>query len=351
MRQMAQSMPRQVTAMPISKVTTLVCITLIALSLAASATAQVFLPPGATDTGLGGGNAITGMILVSSGQRLQRRIAIRLQTMTKGDRVAMTDDNGTFAFRGLPSGQYTIVIEKEKEYEPYRASVDIRQFPGSPAQIYNLSVRLELKKEENVKPGVLNAELANVPPRAVAFYQKALEKSAAGKNAEAVEQLKSAIAEYPRFGLALTELGVQYQRLDQLDKAEESLKSALEITPDAFTPLVNYGIVLVRLKRYGEAETELRLALQQKDKSAVAHFYLGRALAYSGKFDEAKKELDTSIDLGGDDMREAHRYLAGVYSAMGDKQRAANELETYLRLTPKSPDAAQIRELIRKLRG
>lgn len=322
-----------------------------ALSLAASVSAQVFLPPGATDTGLGGGNAITGMILVSSGQRLQRRIAVRLQTMTKGDRVAMTDDNGTFAFRGLPSGQYTIVIEKEKEYEPYRAGVDIRQFPGSPAQIYNLSIRLESKKDESTKPGVLNAELANVPPRAVAFYQKALEKSEAGKNSEAVEQLKSAIAESPKFSLALTELGVQYQRLDQLDKAEESLKSALEITPDAFAPLINYGIVLVRLKRFAEAETELRLALKQKEKSAVAHYYLGRALAYSGKFDEAKKELNVSVDLGGDDMKEAHRYLAGVYNALGDKQQAAAELETYLRLAPKSPDAAQLRELIRKLKG
>jgi Tfp pilus assembly protein PilF len=144
---------------------------------------------------------------------------------------------------------------------------------------------------------------------------------------------------------------VQYQRLDQLDKAEESLKAALEITPEAFAPLVNYGIVLVRLKRYAEAETELRLALKQKDQSAVAHYYLGRALAYSGKFDEAKKELDVSIAMGGDDMNEAHRYLAGVYNALGDKQRAAAELETYLKLAPKSEDAAQIRELIRKLRG
>jgi len=50
-------------------------------------------------------------------------------------------------------------------------------------------------------------------------------------------------------------------------------------------------------------------------------------------------------------MKEAHRYLAGVYSALGDKQRAAAELETYLRLAPKSPDAPQIRELIRKLKG
>ena len=55
--------------------------------------AQVFLPPGATDTGLGGGNAITGMVLLPNGQRLQRRVNIRLQTMTKGDRVATSNVN------------------------------------------------------------------------------------------------------------------------------------------------------------------------------------------------------------------------------------------------------------------
>src|SRR5437763_15945388 len=79
-------------------------------------TAQVFLPPGATDTGLGGGNAISGMILISNGRRLERHVSVRLQTMTKGDRVAASDDNGNFAFRGLPSGSYSLVIDKEKEF-------------------------------------------------------------------------------------------------------------------------------------------------------------------------------------------------------------------------------------------
>src|SRR5215831_3456554 len=105
---------------------------------------QVFLPPGATDTGLGGGNAIAGTINLSTGRRLERQISVRLQTMTKGDRIAATD-NGGFAFRGLPNGSYTIVIDKEKDFEPYRTSVDIRQFNGSPPQVYNLSIRLQVK--------------------------------------------------------------------------------------------------------------------------------------------------------------------------------------------------------------
>src|SRR5438309_9970977 len=71
-------------------------------------------PSDVMDSGLGGNNVITGTVLVSNGGRMERRIAIRLQTMTRGDRVTMTDENGTFAFRGLVSGDYTIVIDKEK---------------------------------------------------------------------------------------------------------------------------------------------------------------------------------------------------------------------------------------------
>jgi Tfp pilus assembly protein PilF len=319
-------------------------------SFAISVTGQVFIPPGATDTGLGGGNAITGSIVLSTGARLQRRVTVRLQTMTKGDRVTVSDELGNFTFRGLATGEYAIVIDKEKDFEPYRQSVDIRQFRGSPPQIYPLAVRLELKGAKT-NPGVINAELAGVPTRAIALYRKALEKSKAGKNQDAIDQLKLAVAEYPKFALAFTELGVQYQRLGKLDEAEKSLRSALELTPDAFTALINYGIVLVRLNRYAEAETQLRLALKQNDQSAVGHYYLGRALAYLGRYDNAEVELNLALAFGGEEMKEAHRYLAAVYSARGKSKRAIAELETYLKLAPTTPDADQLRQMIAKLRN
>jgi tetratricopeptide (TPR) repeat protein len=327
-------------------------VVLFSLLIVVQATAQG-IPQGSasTDTGLGGVNTISGMVLSSTGQRVERRVSVRLQSMTKGDRLTTSDDYGNFVFRGVPPGDYNIVIEKEKDFEPFSQYVSVIQPRGMPPQIYNLSIRLILKGPADTRTGVLNAELAKVPPRAVTFYQKALEKSKAGKNADAVDQLQKAIAEYPQFALALTELGVQYQRLNQLDRAEQSLKSALEISPDSFAALVNYGIVLVRLNLYAEAETQLRLALKQNDQSAVAHYYLGRALAYLGRYDNAEVELNLALAFGGEEMKEAHRYLAGVYSARGKSKRAIAELETYLKLAPMTPDADQLRQMIAKLRS
>src|SRR5439155_1218755 len=88
-----------------------------------------------------------------------------------------------------------------------------------------------------------------------------------------------------------------------------------------------------------------------KDQSAVGHYYLGRALAYLQRYDEAEQELNSAIKLGGDEMKEAHRYLAAIYNVRGDKKRAISELETYLKLAPNSKDADHIRQLIRCPRG
>jgi len=50
-------------------------------------------------------------------------------------------------------------------------------------------------------------------------------------------------------------------------------------------------------------------------------------------------------------MKEAHRLLAIIYTIRGAKKQAADELEAYLKLAPDAPDAEQLRDKIRQLRG
>ncbi len=332
------------------KVLRLLSVVLFALCFVVPVTAQM-IPPSEGDTGLGGANSITGMVLVPSGQRLERRITIRLQTMTRGDRVTMTDDYGKFAFQGLVSGDYTVVIDKEKEYEPYSQQVQVRQFRGFPPQLYNLNIRLEFKGRAEAKPGVIDAELAKIPKQALDMYNQAIELAKNGDRPGAILQLQGVVAEYPEFMLAYNEMGVQYMKLNDLQKSDEALQKALKIDAKAFMPLMNRGIVLVMLRRYADAEPLLREAVKMKSDQAVGHYFLGQAVAYLGNFDEAEKELSAAVKLGGDEMKEAHRLLAIIYSNRGDKKQAIVELETYLRLAPTTPDAEQLRKVILKLKG
>jgi len=324
---------------------------LISLYLCLAGFSDAQPPDSPFDSGLGGGNVIEGRVILVSGQKLEKRINVRLTTMTRGDLTSMTDDNGTFAFRGLVSGNYVVVIDKEKEYEPFTQAVNIIQLRGSPSQVMTINVRLKLKASTDAKPAVLDASIASLPERGRELYTKAEELSAAGDRKGAIEQFLILTAEFPTFMLGFNELGVQYLKLNETEKAADAFQSALKVEPEAFKPMVNYGIALVSLRRFDEAEPVLQHARKIDEQQAVVRYFLGQALANLGRFDEAEKELVAATKMGGNEMKEAHRMLAIIYSSRGDKKRAVSELETYLQLAPHAPDVDKLRNVIQQLKG
>ncbi len=305
------------------------------------------------NTGFGGGNTITGTVLMPTGERVDRHMSVRLSSMTKGDRMMATDDSGSFAFLGLPGGDYMVAIDKDKDFEPVRQTVTISQTPNGGALSYPMFLRLKFKAGA-VPPPVVNPEFANVPPAAMVFYKKAVELAKAGDRKGAIEQLDLATKEHPKFAAAYNDMGVQYLQLKDLAKADDAFKSALNIDGTSFAPLLNHGMTLFDMKNYAESERVCRDVVKAQEKSAVGHYFLGQSLAYQGKFAESQKELVTAITLGGnamaDTLKEAHRLLAIVYSTQGNKKQQAAELEIYLKLAPNTPDAEQLRQLILKLK-
>lgn len=333
----------------------------------------IFLAPvyaqsgGGTDfTGTGGAHTIQGRLIEPSGRRSDLRLKVRLESTSSDALSVLTDNNGSFSFRSLGPGSYTITVEGGQNYEDARETVtidpelrqpidpDLPRVSVSTARNFTLQIYLRPKRSssagnDRAKPALFDASLANVPKPAQDYYFKALEAAHADATQKAIEQLQSAINLYPNFTLALNELGVQYLKLNQPDKATGLFASAVKTAPDAFTPRLNYSIMLVNDKKYAEAETSLRLALKKNDSSGVAHLYLGRALIGQRSFDEAVKELQRVINMGGNEMSVAHYYLGGIYWGKREYKLAATELQTYLKLNPKAPNAARLQETINDL--
>lgn len=307
------------------------------------------------DPGTGGKNSIQGFMYYPSGRRLDKRVRVKLSTVGNGDLYTLSDDNGSFTFRRLVGGTYVLSFDPGKEYQAVSERVEIFQSPSRRGNPFgqNVSVQIQLRYAEETKDkaAVVNAALANVPKPALELYQSALASERAGDSKKAIEQLNNAISVYPQFAAALNDLGVQYWRIGQFDKAADALRRALKLSPDSFILRLNYGTVLVYMKQFKEAEPELRHAAEQNEGSAVTHYYLGRTLANLRRLDDAEKELGRAISLGGDDIKEAHRYLGAVYNERGDAERAISELETYLRLVPSAKDGDQIRQIIGRLKS
>jgi Tfp pilus assembly protein PilF len=291
--------------------------------------------------GTGGSRAIHGHVVSPLGRLSdETRVRVTLTSANEGGRSTVAGPDGVFLFNNLDTGSYDLIIDAGKEYEVEHESV----FITGATQAATVLIYLRLKPESN-------PALVGVPKPAVELFVKAQEAARKGDAAKAETLLNEAIAQQPQFGPAHNELGLLYMRAGRLEQALEEYKLAAKALPDDAFVQLNYGTALTQKKDFAEAEKQLRRALKRLDKSASGHMYLGVALIGLKNIDEAERELQQAAKLGGEQMGAAHRYLGGIYWARRDYKKAADELETYLKFSPKAPDAEQTRAAIKDLRS
>jgi tetratricopeptide (TPR) repeat protein len=317
---------------------------------------------GRSTMGTNGSHVIAGYVFFPSGRRAEGNIQVKLQSLNSGELSLVADSSGAFTFTSLSPGNYTVVVIAGDEYEIGREAVfvdsdlDLSR-SGLPtiktSRRYTVMITLQLKRNSanHAKGSVVNAALADVPESARTLFERGQEEGRAGDSLKAIDNLKAALSLYPKFPLALNELGVQYLKINQPHKAVEPLRSAAKLSPDAFTPKLNLGIALLETQQFAEAETQLRDAVKRNDSAPTAHMYLGVVLGKLHNYADAEKELRQAIDLAGNQLGLAHYYLGGVYWGRREYRQAADELETYLRLTPNAQDAERVRGTIKELRS
>lgn len=212
-----------------------------------------------SDTTTGTRNTLQGDIITPNGQRLDHPIMIWLST-NRGEISTTSNGNGSFVFRQLGGGRFTVRVDAGDAYEPATEVVDISDTGtignmSRLGQVYSVQIHLRLKSGQPITKGVVSA--TDPPKAAIDLYNQALESVKEGNREKAIEQLKGAIAIHPQFVAALNGLGVQYMKLGNNQAAYEAFNSALTLAPDSFILRLNCGITLFNLNKYKEAEAEL----------------------------------------------------------------------------------------------
>jgi Tfp pilus assembly protein PilF len=343
------------------KLGTSLCVALLLFVAVAGVRAQ----SGTESSGTGGINSIQGRLLSPSGQRLDSRLKIRLESNSAGDLSVFSDSNGSFIFRSLKPGSYSVVVEGGDQFETVREVVYIEPEINTRGVVifsaprpYTVQIFMKPKATANsdAHAGILNAALAGVPKQALDYYYKAHELAKKGENEKAIEQLRLAVSAHPNFALALSETGALYLKLNQPDKAVEPFRAALKLTPEDYATLYSYGIALLEKGDLSAAESQFRHALKSKSSYLSARLYLGITLAKQKKLEDAEREFKQTVaEARGTENNStaatAHYYLGGIYWAKHDFHRAADELESYLKLSPGAADAARVRDTVKELRA
>ncbi|HKS09466.1 MAG TPA: tetratricopeptide repeat protein [Pyrinomonadaceae bacterium] len=329
---------------PFARVFKLALAICFALTAAVSVYSQGVMPGSGRGPATGSGNnTIQGRVHFPSGQTTGT-VKVNLESTSSfgASSSTSTDQDGVFRFRGLEPGNYTVVVDAGNQYEKAREPVLIDQ--ENRGRLVQVAIQLHFKVDAS------NPAFAGVPEKALTLYQKGRAAATKGDNKAAVQFYSDAVAAHSNFAIALSDLGFMYIKLSQWDKAAETYEALIKLKPEDPVAHLNFGIARYNQKKFEDAETHLRKALELKSAGPMAHYYLAMTLVSLKRHNEALPEFEATVANGGDNIALAHRYLGGLYINT-KPQQAADELEKYLKLDPKAPDADRIKGTIKDLRS
>lgn len=283
-----------------------------------------------------------------------RGIAVFLEDQTRA-RIgqSITDSDGEYRFSRVVAGVYYIVVKpNDKQFQSAVHRVELINTAriGSNSSTERIDLTLtSLARPVETSSRTVFAQ--DVPPSAVAEYQRATDSLAKKDSDLAIKHLNAALIIFPDYFMAAQQLGLLHVENEQYQKAIAPLVKAIEINSDAGPSYLALGIASLRLGRADLAIDALERARRLDPKSFRVHFFLGLAFLDLNRLDEAERALKESYNLGGDSkVASARLHLAAIYSKQGKSLEAINELQAYLRDHPKAANAASVREAINKLK-
>lgn len=318
----------------------------------------------ANEFGNGGRHTIQGRLYLASGRRSDiQGLRVRVVNFGSGEFSVITDSTGTFVFKNLNSGTYTVTVEGGEFYEDYRESVVIDD-PGSSAmggtvrmrgapRIANVQIYLRPRAASATdgRASVINAKWARIPKAAIEQYERGVAAMRTGNDGEAEAAFRKTVEISPVFAPAHVGIGVLEQKTGRHAASAASLARAIQHDATNFDAHLNLGVAFMNLKKYKESEAELVTAAHLNRAAITPHYYLGVLFVVQNNLDIARKAFETAREMkGGNNLPAIHKYLGRIYSAKKMKKEAIQELERYLSIAPTAKDAAKVRQDITEIK-
>ncbi len=271
-----------------------------------------------------------------------------------------TDSTGRYSFRNLSFGTFQVrVVTSGTNFvsQTIRVSLYPASIQGAGAHYEQLDLMLKTASETKGVPATKTRTVfaQEVPPSAKKLFETAIVRLDSHDSETGLAKLKEALTVFPPYYLALERLGVEYLKLKRYEEAATTLNKAIEVNPTGAPSLYALGVVRYQAKQWAAAADVLQRSLILEPESANAafmHLYLGLAQLKTERLSEAETHLKRAIEIGGERVPvDVHMYLAECYDKNKRYKEAADELELFLKLAPDARDAANIRNLITKLRA
>jgi tetratricopeptide (TPR) repeat protein len=263
-----------------------------------------------------------------------------------------TNASGRFTFSGVPPGRLTVrVLTFGTNFVEQTQEVMITQTRNNNDVNYvdiNLHYDKPNRGPEIERPaGVVFVQ--EIPPEARTLYLKGIADF--GKDQDrGVEEIEAALKIFPEYFDALNWIGKEFISLKQFDKGYPYLLRAIDINPRSPSTYYSLGFAFYQMKQYPAAQEAAKATTVLAPASIDAQLLYGTILRITGSYPEAETVLLKANTLAKKMNAEVHWQLSLLYNRLNRNQDTIEELETFIKLVPDSPDKNRIRDMIAKLR-
>ncbi len=293
-----------------------------------------------------------------------------LCTVTDDANVPLAGAKGTLSREGGyrlekvsdAKGQFTLlVLDATKEYQLHIEKEGYGAYDGPVKPKLQDTIRLTfaLPKIAAPKAGAAAAEAPKElsgADQAVNAYNEAVTALRGGNVAVALPNLEKAATLNPALAEAQGALAEVYLELKRYGDALAAADRYLALKPgDARGLRARYDALKAAgdNEKAREALDALAAADPQNPDTAVRYFNAGAELARTGKLDEAAAYFERVVAIAPADPKfsKAHYVLGMTYAKEDGKKAAAKaQLQTFLEMAPKDPDAATAKEMLAYLK-
>ncbi len=307
-----------------------------------------------------GGSVLEGKVITPSGTQPTTPVRVKLTFNGRPIHETFTDLSGRFTFPGLRSGTYQLTADGDGlTFETTAVSADIPAFGGS-GQGFTQDIQLRpISHKPNTGLGVVNAFTQNVPATAKQALEAGLKSAEEGKTPAAIENMRKAIQIFPEYFDAHLQLGNVFLKTDQLQDAIAELDKAREINPNDERAYQSFGLLLMKQRNYAVAVAVFAEATRLNPENPVNAVMRATALIHQAAGSEedrshllsrAEIALSQASNLSENKLKPDMMTMALFYELKGDPERAAAELESYIKKTPQLKNSVPLQSEIKRLR-
>lgn len=311
-------------------------------------------------------SVLSGKVITPSGTQPTNPVRVKLTFNGRAINETFTDLSGRFSFPGVNRGTYQLTAEGDGiNFETTTVYAEIAAF-GSAPQSFTQDIQLRpIAHKPSSQPGVVNAFTQDVPEAAKQALALGVKLAGEGKIEGALENMHKAVKIFPDYFDAHLELGNIFLKTEQFNEAIAELDLARQVNPNDERTYQSFGLLLMKQRNFGMAVLIFTEAARLNPANPLNAVMKATALIHQAAvtpesapatesrsylLGRAEVAISQAAQLSETKLKPDTMTMALFYELKGDPEKAAAELESYLKKNPQIKNSPAIQNEINRLR-